>query len=161
MVVAVDEDGNLELRITERKFPCDTDRRTAWWSVIMAMALAILATITALAFALILIRERTSFQNQVNDLRSTIAEQDAALNCRAELNANLQSAIAESNEASVDLLIEVADQFYVVIKRGAPDPGILQQHIETTRDALNTAKTQAAVYDRAVGNCALAKNGGD
>ena len=35
----VDDDGNLELRVTEHQvLPCQTDRRTAWWAVILAMA---------------------------------------------------------------------------------------------------------------------------
>jgi len=171
----VDDDGNLELRVTEHQvLPCQTDRRTAWWAVILAMASCVIMAVSAVILAVVMInmmhersRIRAEADREVNELkhvevdqsaeieqlRHTVNDQTTALQCRAELNGELQQALAHGDIASLELLLETADNFDKVLHRRAVTPEQLETAIKDARVALGRAVGETDKYIRSLTGC--------
>lgn len=157
----VNEDGNLELRVTERQvLPGEADRRLSWWTVLLSFPVTLIACATAVLCVVALLndqaddeRQRDESDREISRLSQIVDAQDDALTCRGELNASLQAAVADAGAATNELTIEIAEQFDRVTSRLPVAREQLERRIAEARRALNRQAAQAAVYDRGVTRC--------
>ena len=140
------------LEVHEQKVPA-SDRRLAWWTVLLAMAMAVLAAASSVLFAIHGLEERERFEHQVDELETSLAAAQGANQCRAEAYTDLQNAINAAQGFGLDVLIETADQFNKVLRRQETAPFRLQQRVQWARDALDDARGAVITYQLTVEEC--------
>ena len=162
----VNEDGDLQLRVTEHvsKPP---DRTWAFIGMILGMILGVAGATAAILSPLAVMQDRQADRERDEatavamreltesnaNLRRSNSALNSAANCRAVLSARLQSFNVSADSYSIELLIEVAEQFDRVLHREPPSRRALQPRIEDARRSLRDARIANIEYARDVQNC--------
>ena len=162
VAAVVNEEGNLELQVTERRLPCETDRRVAWWTVLLSYPITLIACATAIGALVVTVqvsdaedRVRAEADREVTTLQRVVREQDDALNCRARARATFEVAAAEADRAVNELELEVAQQFGLVLQFGREetDPPALRRKALIARQANVASSIAASIYQERTGEC--------
>ena len=111
------EQQQLNVSVTEPA----PDRRLAWVATLLAM---VLATISVIALLIVNVgRERDKDENRakIEQLSEELRNAKATLTCRDELEASVTLADQVAMTAHIELIIELAVQFNVVLSDQVPD----------------------------------------
>ena len=143
------EQQQLNVSVTEPA----PDRRLAWVATLLAM---VLATISVIALLIVNVgRERDKDENRakIEQLSEELRNAKATLTCRDELEASVTLADQVAMTAHIELIIELAVQFNVVLSDQVPDRAQLQEQIDMTRAAVEHAHETAVEARAEMENC--------
>lgn len=122
-------------------------------SLLLAMVSVVLSLLVTFAVTGLGLRDRQAADSQVEALRDRALAAEARLDCHLAAGSDLAAARNNAQRAEVELLIETAEQFDLVLRDQTPSPEVLRTRIFNAREALEEAGRLASSYNQTVTQC--------